>query len=438
MRENNHVEYKREYTTDIKKEVIAFANSGGGIIYLGRDNDGNPTPLTDVDNVLTQITNSIRDSIQPDITMFVSYDVTDSEIIITVNEGTHKPYFLQDKGLKPSGVYVRQGSSSAPASFEQIREMIKLTDDDKFESARSLIQDLTFTSTVEEFVRCGVEFGNNQMRTLGIIGDDGLYTNLGLLLSDQCTHTIKFAVFSGSKKGDFKTRKEVGGSLLKQMRQAFDFMDLSNNLSATFAGLDRIEQYDYTEEAMREGILNAIIHRDYSFSGSIIVNIYDDRIEFVSLGGLMPGLRIEDLFLGVSQARNDKLSKVFYRLMHVESYGIGLKRMMENYDDFDVKPTIEATHGAFMLTLPNMNYARPLKAPKKQKPQHKVVLEYLKNNPYITNKIAQDILSVKQTRAYAIIREMVNEGLIVKHGTGKDDSEYTLADRKKDSGRWPV
>ena len=84
------------------------------------------------------------------------------------------------------------------------------------------------------------------------------------------------------------------------MHQAFDFLALSNNLSATFVGLDRIEQYDYKEESIREGVLNAIIHRDYSFSGSIIVNLYNDRIEFVSLGGIIPGLRIEDLFLGVS------------------------------------------------------------------------------------------------------------------------------------------
>jgi len=264
------------------------------------------------------------------------------------------------------------------------------------------------------------------MRTLGIIGTDGLYTNLGLLLSDQCAHTIKFAVFNGTKKGEFKTRKEVDGSVLKQMRSAFDFLNLSNNLAATFSGLDRIEQYDYPEEAVREAILNAIIHRDYAFSGSIIVNLYDDRIEFVSLGGLMPGLRTEDLFIGVSQPRNEKLANVFYRLKHIEAYGTGLRRIMQYYEDLDVKPVINATHGAFMLTLPNMNYARPLHAKKRQKPQHKAVLDYLQNHPCITNEIVQEILSIKQTRAYTVIKEMVGEGLIVKRANGKEDNEYIL------------
>ncbi|MCL2020268.1 MAG: putative DNA binding domain-containing protein [Oscillospiraceae bacterium] len=426
MRENSNIEYKREYTADIKKEVMAFANSGGGVVFVGRDNDGNAYPLPDLDETLTQITNSIRDGILPDVTMFVKYETEESGINITVGEGTHKPYFLPEKGIKPSGVYVRQGASSVPASFEQIREMIKLTDGDKFETARSLIQKLTFREAAEEFERCGVAFGENQMRTLGIVGADGLFTNLGLLLSDQCSHTIKFAVFNGTKKGEFKTRKEIEGSLFKQMRSAFDFLNLSNNLAANFSGLDRIEQYDYPEIAVREAMLNALAHRDYGFSGSIIVNIYDDRMEFVSLGGLMPGLRTEDLFVGVSQPRNEKLANVFYRLKHIEAYGTGLRLIMQYYEDFGVKPEITATNGAFSLTLPNMNYARPLKNAPKPKPQHKAVLDYLQVNPSVTNEIVQEILSVKQTRAYNIIREMTGAGLIVKHGAGNGDNEYVL------------
>jgi len=426
MHECNTVEFKREYTPDLKKEVIAFANTGGGVIYVGRDNEGSPCPIPDIDGTLTQITNSIRDGILPDITMFVGYEIDKDGIIITVQEGTNKPYFLAEKGLKPAGVYVRQGTSSAPASFEHIREMIKLTDGDRFETSRSLVQDLTFNAAAEEFAHCNVALEENQMKTLGIIGADGLYTNMGLLLSDQCTHTVKFAVFSGTKKGEFKTRKEVDGSILKQMQSAFDFLNLSNNLAATFLGLHRIEQYDYPEEALREAMLNALIHRDYAFSGSIIINIYDDRIEFVSLGGIMAGLRTEDLFMGVSQPRNEKIAHVFYRLKYIEAYGTGLRRIMQYYDDFDVKPEIKATHGAFMLTLPNMNYARPPRVKRQQKPQHESVLNYLQDNPFITNEIVQELLSVKQTRAYTIIREMVNEGLIIKQNAGRENGKYML------------
>jgi ATP-dependent DNA helicase RecG len=424
---DKNTESKREYTDDIKKAVIAFANSGGGIIYVGLDDDGNSYPISDVDSTFLQIKNSIRDGILPDVTMFVDYSAYEGRIAVTVQEGTNKPYFLPEKGIKPSGVYVRQGASNVPASCDQIREMIKLTDGGKFESARSLVQELSFNSAEEEFSRCGVEFGISQMRTLGIVAPDGLYTNMGLLLSDQNSHTVKFAVFSGTKKGEFKTRKEINGSILKQMRSAFDFLSLSNNLTATFSGLDRIEQYDYPEEALREAVLNAIIHRDYSFSGSIIINLYDDRIEFVSLGGLVPGLLTEDLFLGISQPRNEKLANVFYRLKHIEAYGTGLRRIMQHYENFAQKPEIIATHGAFMLTLPNMNYIKPLKDKLRQKPQHRAVIEYLRDHSSVNNEIVQNLLSVKQTRAYTVIKEMVNEGVLVRQSGGKGDIRYAAA-----------
>jgi ATP-dependent DNA helicase RecG len=428
MLENSKLEFKQEYTDDLKKSVVAFANSEGGTIYVGRDNAGKTYPIDDIDDTETRISNSIRDGILPDVTMFVRYGISADGVVITVNEGTNKPYYLKDKGLKPSGVYVRQGASSSPASYEQIREMIKFSDGDKYESARSLTQTLTFQATADEFSRRNVEFGESQMRTLGIIGADGLYTNLGLLLSDQFAHTIKFAVFQGTKKGEFKTRKEFDGSLFRQLRSAFDFLSISNNLAATFSGLDRLERYDYPEDAVREAMLNALIHRDYSFSGSIIVNIYDDRIEFVSLGGLVPGLSKEDLFLGVSQPRNEKLADVFYRLRYIEAYGTGLRRIMQYYEDFGAKPVIEATHGAFSITLPNMNYTHPPVKTAKPKPQHQTVLAYAREYGAVTNENVQKLLGVKQTRAYAVIKEMVANGMLIKKSAAREEHEYVLTE----------
>lgn len=412
MRENESTEFKREYTSDIKKEVVAFANTKGGYIHIGRDDSGEKYPLANVTQTMSQISNSVRDSIDPDVTMFVSYETNDDEIVMSVSEGTNKPYYLKDKGLKPSGVYVRQGESVAQASFEQIREMIKLTDGDKFETTRSMDQSLTFKETTAEFERAGLPLDRNHMQSLGIINSDDLYTNLGLLLSDQCPYTIKFAVFSGTGKGEFKTRKEITGSLLTQMRGAFDFLSLSNNLIAVVSGLDRVEQYDYPEIAIREAILNAIVHRDYSFSGSIIVNLYDDRAEFISLGGLVAGLSTEDLFVGISQPRNEKLANIFYRLKHIEAYGMGLKLIRQYYDSLLIQPEILATHGAFSLTLPNMNYQQAQKKTSQIHPQQQKVLEYLAKHESITNEDVQKLLGVKQTRGYAIIRQMVNAGYL--------------------------
>ena len=156
--ETENIEFKSQFTEEIYKEVIAFANTDGGIVYVGIDNDGNAVGLTDVDNEYTRITNGIRDAIMPDVTMFVRFTVQENKVVrITVSEGSNKPYYLKGKGLKPSGVYVRQGTSSVPASPEQIRQMIKDSDGDTFEEIRSLEQDLTFDAAEIAFKRYGSE-----------------------------------------------------------------------------------------------------------------------------------------------------------------------------------------------------------------------------------------------------------------------------------------
>ena len=120
--ESERIEYKSQMIDDIYKEVIAFANTDGGVIYLGIDDKGNQIGIDNVDETYTRLTNGIRDAIAPDVTMFVRYVLQDNKVIrIEVGEGSYKPYYLKSKGMKPTGVYVRQGTSSVQASPEQIR-----------------------------------------------------------------------------------------------------------------------------------------------------------------------------------------------------------------------------------------------------------------------------------------------------------------------------
>lgn len=159
-----------------------------------------------------------------DVTVFAECAVetvgSKSVVVLTVQRGTARPYYLAGKGIRPEGVYVRQGTSSVPASESAILNMIKETSGDRYEDARSVNQQLTFEKTGNYFSKRGLSFGDQQKRTLNIIGADGTYTNLGLLLSDQCIHTIKLAVFEGSKKSVSRDRKELSGSLLKQLEDA--------------------------------------------------------------------------------------------------------------------------------------------------------------------------------------------------------------------------
>ena len=247
--ETENIEFKRQFTEELYKEVIAFANTDGGIIYIGMDNDG-----------------------------------------------------------------------------------------DIFEEMRSINQDLTFDAAAVSFKKYGVDFGTEKYRTLGITQVSNQFTNLALLLSDQCRHTIKVAVFGDESKTVFMDNKEFTGSVFKQLENTFNYLQLCNKTAATFKGLERIEKQDYPEEAIREALLNAIVHRDYSFSGSIILNVNDNEMEFVSIGGLLPGLSPGDIRSGISQPRNHNLAEIFHRLHLIESYGTGIRKIYHLYQQCAGQP----------------------------------------------------------------------------------------------------
>ena len=436
--ESKTTEFKREYTDDLKYAVVAFANTDGGKIYIGIHDDRSVQGVQNADDTMLRITNMIRDAVRPDVTMFTECTVEEIEgqpvIVVTVQRGTARPYYLSGKGIRPEGVYIRQSASSVPASETAILNMIKETSGDRYEDARSLNQQLTFEKATDYFTKRKLPFGEQQKRTLNIIGADGTYTNLGMLLSDQCVHTIKLAVFDGSKKSVFRDRKELGGSLLAQLEDAYSYIDQFNRTRAEFEGLDRIDKRDYPAEALREALLNAMTHRDYSFSGSTLISIFDDRIEFVTIGGLVRGLTFNDIMLGVSALRNQNLANVFYRLKLIEAYGTGILKINESYADCSVKPQFEVTDHAFKLTLPNINYAGERKglptAPVKIKgkaDRKEILLRLAEKQGYIVRKDVEAELSVSQATATLLLREMVETGLLVKEGTGKQ-CKYRIAE----------
>jgi len=423
--ETEKIEFKSNILGDIYKEVIAFANTDGGTLHIGINNSGEATPLLDVDDTYTRVTNGIRDAIAPDVTIFVKYTLEDDKIIhIEVGEGSYKPYYLKSKGIKPSGVYVRQGSSSVQASPEQIRQMIKNADGDIFEELRSLEQELTFNFCVETFTKNKVEFSQDKYNILGIRNHtQQLYTNLGWLLSDQCTHSIKVAVFADEQNTVFRDRKEFTGSVLSQLEETFDYLQLCNKNHSVIDGLVRRDYWDYPTDAIREALLNALIHRDYGFSGSIIINVNDKQMEFISIGGLLPGISTEDIRNGISQLRNENLAKVFQRLNFIETYGTGIRRIFTLYENCPIPVTIDVTPNSFKITLPNMNAAKEnlsSQAKNLVTSQMQRLLDYLKEHESISDEEVQSLLDVKRTRVFNLTKQMSELGLVAIIGRGKN------------------
>ena len=423
--EDERLEFKSVVTDDLYKEVVAFINTDGGVIEVGVDDDGRVIGLREPDKAYTQITNGIRDAIMPDATMFIRYQKLENGAVrVTVSEGANKPYYLKGKGLKPSGVYIRQGASSVPASPEAIRQMIKTSDGDVFEELRSLEQTLTFHAAAEAFKQYGVPFSEEKYLALGMLRpDEPLYTNLALLLSDQCAHTVKIAVFDDDTNTVFKDQKEFGGSVFAQLNAAFQYLMLCNRRAAVISGLTREEHPDYPEEAIREALLNAIVHRDYAFSGSIIINVNAREMEFISLGGLLPGLSPEDIRAGISQPRNRNLAAVFHRLRLIESYGTGIRRIFALYADCPVQPRIEVTPNTFRMILPNRN-AAPEEKPDKAKPtvsvtpQMRQVLALLDQRGQMSEPELRDALGLKKTRTYTLMKQMLAMQLVTADGRG--------------------
>ena len=241
-----------------------------------------------------------------------------------------------------------------------------------------------------------------------------------MLLSDQCIATIKMAVFEGSKKSIFKDRKELTGSILQQLEDAYSYIDQFNHTRAEFEGLDRIDKRDYPPEAVREALLNAIVHKDYSVSGSTLISIFDDRIEFVTIGGLVRGISYDDIMLGVSALRNQHLANVFYRLQLIEAYGTGILKINECYMDKAAKPIIEVSNNAFKITLPNLNYQDKQTADFiADDDRIKTVLDLFNQKETIVRKDVDIALGVSQSTASILLRKMTQDGLLKKVGNGR-------------------
>lgn len=417
--ESEVVELKEIYTPDLKKEIISFANTNGGTILIGVQDNGNIFGIDNADFVIQQIANSIRDSIRPDITMFTNIELLKYEdktyIKLVVEQGTKRPYYLSEKGLKPSGVYVRSGTTSAPASEDAIRMMIKATDGDTFETNRSLIQELTFNSLSKEMEKRNFEFTEVQMKNLGILSSDSIFTNMGLLVSDQCKHSIKFAVFQGTDKLIFKDRKEFTGSLFEQLADAYKTIDFYNGTMASFHDLLRTDERDYPEDAVREALLNAIVHRDYCFSGSTLINLYANRLEIISLGGLVSGLSLKAAMLGASQPRNEKLANLFYRMKLIEAYGTGLSKIISCYKGLPAQPKFESVEGAFQVVLPNIHAQALSGLNEKYIP----IIKLFENKKEITRADAEVALGSGTTYAVTMMKEMLDKNLIAKVGKGR-------------------
>ena len=349
---NRDIIFMSNFTLDIAKDVVAFMNTAGGTILIGVDKDAKVQGIDPMDSVITHIKLNLVHAITPDPTPFLSIRAIHKDFIhIDVSTGKHRPYYLSNKGMKAGGVYVRHAGSSQPKSNTEICEMVLTNGKHAFESIRSLHQNLTFHELSKAMQKSKIRLDKVQMQSMKLVGEDGLYTNLAYLLSDQCEMATYLALFQGTNQIVLRERKAYSGSILKQIKEIYHFLDLINKTQAFFKGLYRYDRRDYPEEALKEALLYSYIHRDYSVEGNNHINIYDNRIEFVFLGELISNPVLQSFFLKGTQPRNPDLAKILHQLQILESNGTGIEAMCHS----PKKPQFEMVKGVFRVTLPNRN-----------------------------------------------------------------------------------
>ena len=421
--ESETLELKQELTKNIKKEIVAFANSKGGTIYIGITDTGEILGLKNIKSDIESLSGMIREGIIGNLTTYTDIEIKEIDkkdvIELHITSAPEKPYYLADKGLKSSGVYIRHGSSTIQATDEIIRKMLIESSKKSFEEEISNVQELTFDYANEIFKKRNIEFSNEKFKSLKMITDNK-FNNLALLLSDQNPYTVKCAIFDGTNKTLFKDRKELSGSYLKIVEDAFYYMNLSNHINSTFNGLQRIDKKDYPDFSIREALLNAIIHRDYYFNGSILLSIFDDRIEINSTGGLISTLSLNDVYNGISESRNPNFAEIFHRLNYVENYGTGIGRIINEYQGSKLKPIIELSENVFKITLPNLNYIESNKNEFNNMTQEEIITKYVKEKTKITRLEVEKLLDIGNTRSKQIINKLLEDHILIKKGTGKN------------------
>ena len=363
--ENFNIEYKRELPEkSIKyvKTVVAFANGNGGQIVFGVDDETREVVGMDNENIfrtIDAITTAISDSCEPAIVPNVALKTIDEKtiIIVEVEAQRNRPYFVKSLGLK-KGVFVRVSGTTRPADSYIVRELMFEGANRSFDQAVCVGLEVTEVEIEalchrlksvamehcksEEERRRVKEVTKSTLLSWGVLTEkDGkvLPTNAYALLTGNAALPTKIqcAVFKGNTRTIFVDRREFEGPIYELLEEAYKYVLAKINLGARIEGLYREDVYELPEQAIRETLVNAIVHRSYLQPSHIQVIVFDDRVEITSPGGLPPGLTVQRMKEGYSIVRNEALANVFLYMQLFEHFGSGIPRVIEMVKNYGLR-----------------------------------------------------------------------------------------------------
>ncbi len=336
--ETNRIENKELLNEDFEQEVIAFLNyKEGGIIYVGINKNGQVVGVENTDLTQLQIKDRIKNNIQPStLGLFdVTVETIDNKDVIKViiSSGTEKPYYLRKKGRTPEGCYIRIGSSKERMTERMIEEMFARRIKNSLKEIESPRQDLTFRQLKIHYEGNGMILNDNFARNLNLLTDEGKYNYNAYLLADENNISIKLVKYLGTSKMELIENQEYGYCcLITATQRILDRLTAENTVYAKieYNGRKEVEMID--SKALKEAVINAMVHSDYTLTTTPIIELYSDRIEITSGGRLPQGLSQEEFLEGVTAPRNKELIRVFKDVDLIENIGSGVLRILDAYD----------------------------------------------------------------------------------------------------------
>ncbi|HEO1900507.1 TPA: putative DNA binding domain-containing protein [Streptococcus agalactiae] len=437
------------------KSVSAFANGRGGKLIFGVKEDNTILGLSDYQEVSENISEFIKTKMDPNPEFDMEIKEIDGKIILILSlfAGKNTPYFVVDGGTRTA--YKRVGNQSVPASRIDLFNLSLKGEHISYDSLQSKkkIEDVSFKELKIEYKeRTGKDFEDKDLKSFGLVNDEGNLTIAGALFADNyqvyqsrvfCTRWNGLTKANG--RMDALDDIEFEGDIIYLLKASLDFVKRNSKKMWKKGPVYRIEYPEYPERAVQEALVNALIHRDYSVIGSEVhVDIYDDRLEIYSPGGMYDGTFVQDLNpLNVSSTRrNPIIADVFARMDLMERRGSGLRKIIEAYEaeenyKEELKPEFKSTESSFTTILKNLNYDTQNVTQndgqnegenegqndgKKLKPKDRrnKIVKLMKENSNITTLELSHILLVSVSTIERDLKILTDEKTIEYIGSAKD------------------
>ena len=433
--ETNRIEYKAKLSDTFEKEVVAFLNyRGGGIIYLGIDKHGKAIGITDIDHTQLVIKDRLKNNIVPScmgLFDLVAEQRGEKDVLkVIVASGSERPYYIKKYGMSERGAFIRTGSASEPMPAHMIETLFARRIRNSIGKIKSPKQDLNFEQLRIYYDSAGMTLNGQFAKSLEFLNEDEVYNYVAYLLADNNTISVKVAKYDGLDRVDLAESNEYGFcSLIKATKQVLDKIEVENKTMAKITPKEREEKRLWNAVALREAIINAMIHNDYTYEVAPKFEFFDGRFEITSYGGLAEGMSRDEFFEGISIPKNKELMRIFRDMDLVEQLGSGIPRILRTYGKECFYFSENYIRMSFPAAIERMATGEHVSIPEGQDVVGNVVgnvvenerkiLEHIKsNNRYSALQMA-DSLQLTQRTVQRYLKQLQEKGVIERIGPAK-------------------